>query len=639
VDGPPREERARRHGGRGSLTAAGVRRLRGVGGSAVAFALGLTAASAASQEAPLALDTVRVEVVSRVSAAMPVSTRGVQVIDRAVLAALPVRSVTEALHLALGADPMPRSRAQADLALRGSSYEQVLVLVDGVRVGDPQTGHFHLDLAVPLDQIERIEVLRGAASALYGAEAVGGVVNVVTRRAGEGGVSLRAEHGTFATSVLAGTLRAALGGAMLDVAGEHDRSDGHRPGTDHRISQARAALQAPIAGRTLRAQVAHAARDFGADGFYAPFPSYEETRTSTVGIDWLGSPATARGVDVRLSHRQHDDDFVLCRDDPSFYRNLHTSRVTGAEVVGRTAIGGVRLAGGASGALESLRSETLGDRDESRGAVFGEAVAEPRSDVVVTAGLRGDWHSEYGAVAAPSLAAAWWASPAIRFRASLDRGIRAPTWTERFYRDPSNVGSPDLRPERAWSADFGAEVAPAPAIRLAAAVWARDADGLIDWVRPSGTGEPWTSRNVARARFAGTELEAEVAVGPVTLSGQATLTRFEAPEADGLESKYALRPLTRTLALGASGPLPYGLDAAARMSHARRASDAAPVGAPCMPGDVDASSTLDARVRRTFGAARVHADLRNALNTRGCDVVGMPASGRAVTVGVEVGRR
>src|SRR5690606_25516420 len=116
------------------------------------------------------------------SSLLPAALRSVQVIDRAAIEASPARTVAQLLTWALGVDVQARSPAQADVSIRGSSFEQILLLVDGVRMSDAQTAHYDLDTAVPLDEIERIEVLRGPGSAQYGSDAVGGVINIVTRR-------------------------------------------------------------------------------------------------------------------------------------------------------------------------------------------------------------------------------------------------------------------------------------------------------------------------------------------------------------------------------------------------------------------------------------------------------------------------
>ena len=141
---------------------------------------GIAAAGLEAQE-PIDVGRIEVTVGSRASDRAARLTRSVEVLGRDRLTTLPVRTVAEALEWALGVDVQSRSPASADLSIRGSGMEEVLVLVDGIPVSDAQTGHFHLDLPIPLDQVERIEVLRGPAAALYGSDAVGGVVNVVTR--------------------------------------------------------------------------------------------------------------------------------------------------------------------------------------------------------------------------------------------------------------------------------------------------------------------------------------------------------------------------------------------------------------------------------------------------------------------------
>jgi outer membrane cobalamin receptor len=595
------------------------------------FALALLplASAAAAQQAGVPLDTLEVRVGSRASSALPAATRAVEVITAEQLRAAPVRSVPDALAWALGVDLMPRSPAQADVALRGSSFEQVLVMVDGVRMSDSQTGHFDLDLAVPLEQVERIEILRGAASALYGADAMGGVVNVVTRSRGPA-LRARAEAGSFGTGILALAARAGKsGGVRGDLAAELSRSEGHRPGTDHRALQLRGALALPLAGRTLRADLGWGGRDFGAEGFYGPYPSYEETRVATAVLAWVAEAGARSAVEPRLSVRRHDDDFVLRRGDPGFYRNLHTSWQAGGEVVGRHAPSpALRLAAGAEAYRDLLESTNLGDRAETRAAAFAEAGAGRPGAATLTAGARADWHSQYGGFLSPSLAGAWWPGSALRLRASLGRAFRAPTWTERYYRSPANLGNPELRPERAWSAEAGAEWSPAPGVRLGLGGFVRRTEGLIDWAHPAGAPEkaPWQTRNVEDATFRGVEAEAAADLLGARWTVQATTLSWKAEEAEGYTSKYALRPLVESWSAAVERPLPAGLGIAARLRGARRAGEEGYV-------------LADARLRYDPGSAGLFLDVQNLFGEEYVDIVGKAAPGRAVYLGLRWGAR
>lgn len=584
----------------------------------------LVPAALAAQDRTVPLDTVRVSAASRTASEVAAATRGVEVITAEQIRALPARTVAEVLEWALAVDVMPRSPALADVAVRGGTFEQVLVMVDGVRASDAQTGHFDLNLAVPLDQVERIEIVRGPASALYGADAVGGLIHVVTRREGVG-ARARAQAGSWNTRAAALSYAAELGRVRADLGGEWQRSDGHRAGTDYEVASGRLALSAPVGGWTLNADAGHAARDFGADGFYGPFPSYEETRTTTAAVALRAAPEARFAVEPTVSLRRHGDDYVLRREDPEFYRNQHTNLRWGGEVMARwRARPALRLAGGGEWFSDELRSARLGDRAGQRAAALVEAAAGSIGRVSATAGVRADWHERYGTEWSPSVAAAWWPAAGVRLRASAARAFRAPTWTERYYSDPANVGDPDLKPERSWSAELGASAFVARGVRLGLAAFVRDADQLIDWAKPAETpSEPWRTRNVESARFRGMEAEAAW-TAPLGLWWSATGTwlSVDTEEAAGFTSKSALRPITENVTLSVRRTFADRLTLTVLGRRARRTGE-------------DAYARLDARAAYDIHGVRVFADVQNATDADYLDISQLAAPGRALTFGLE----
>lgn len=587
-----------------------------------------------AQEVRFTLDTVRVAVASRAAPSLAAAARTVEVIDRQTIATTAVRTVSELLARAVGADVLTRSPASSDIAIRGSSFEQVVVMVDGVSVSDDQTGHFDLDLAVDLESVERVEILRGSGSALHGPDAVGGVINIVTARAASAG-RLRVEKGSFGTTSVDVADGVQLGGATLRGGAGWSESDGHRAGTDYRTRIARAAIEVPAGAGRLTADVGYGARDFGAADFYGPFESYEETRALTASLGWSQLSASRFRIAPRLTFRRHHDHFILRRTDPAFYENLHTNWRLGGELVGHWEMSpSLDLAAGSSADRMSLRSARLGDLDETRAAGFLELVADGGTSSLA-AGMRADWHSAYGSFLSPSLAAMLQPSPAVRVRASFDRGFRAPTWTERFYEDPANIGNPDLGTERFWSAELGVTVADTRGASLDVVAFLRSANRLIDWVMPADApaGTPWRTTNVEDARFRGLELKAVLAdVLAADWTLRATALSFTDDEAADLESKYALRPLTRTASIEAAFDLPRGFALWARVAHARRAASHAPGPAwqhePWTLGDV--------RLSWKRGAATIFVDATNVTDTAYLDVSVLPAAGRAVHVGVRI---
>lgn len=576
----------------------------------------LCAAPLGAQQRPPVLDTVAI-VATRTSA--PDHARSTDVVTREAIARSAARTVADVLSTVMGVDVYGRSAAQADVSIRGSSAEQVVVLVDGVRMTDVQSAHYTLDLAVPLVDVERIEVLRGAGSALYGPDAVGGVINIVTRRTSPTRVFARS--GSFGN--IGGEVTSGLARGRLAVAGSADfeKSDGHRDGTDYRLGQGRVSATAPVRSGTLKSNLALGVRDFGAADFYAPYNSVERTTTTTFDSHW-DVPVGAWSVDVGGSTRRHQDHYVLVRDNPSLYENRHESWQTGGELVARGDAGPLAIALGAEGAHDQLSSARLGGHREWRGAVFAEATLA-RPNYAANVGVRGDHSSGYGDFLSPSVSVSASVAPWLRVRSSGGAGFRAPTWTERFYTDPSNLGNPDLAPERFWTVDLGAR-ASLGAWSFDASAFTRRATHLIDWVKDADTPSAvWSTMNVGRATYHGLEAALNLpSTRGIAASVFGSWSTLDATEGERLVGKYALRPVTQQAGLRLSSPPGRSWTASVDVAHARRATEASYL-------------TGDARLAWARRAVRFTLDVRNLTDAEWLDASGKPAAGRGVYAGIE----
>jgi iron complex outermembrane receptor protein len=574
------------------------------------------------------LDTLQVQVGSRVSRVLPVLTRSVQLLGREEIDALPVRTVSGLLEWATSVDVQSRSPAQSDLSIRGAGFEQVVVLVNGVRMSDPQTGHFDLDLAVPLDQVERLEILRGPASALYGADAVGGVVNIVTRGSGEKWRGLL-EGGSWGTARISGGGGFEKeGGLSLQLGGEFGRSDGHRAGTDYESALLHLGLSHPLGPGRLTGEFGGSRRDYGAQDFYAHYPSFERTRTYTSSVRWDAEASGRLTMEAGTSFRRHEDEFTLIRDDPAVYQNRHTSSQVGGDVLARGGSWmGMDLAAGGEFYQDILRSNSLGDREENRGALYIETALGGRGPGVISIGLRQDWHQGFGSFVSPSVSGSYRAGPNLRTRLALGRSFRAPSWTERYYQDPENVGREDLGPERAWSGEVGLDLAGSSDLRLSGTAFLRRAEGLIDWARPEDAGAdvPWETRNVQEATFKGIEADLTFQ-GPAetrwTFGGM--LLSVDSREAAGYQSKYALRPLEEQVNLGVGRHFGDVVNLGVSLRRGKRAAE-------------DAYHRLDLRAGVKLGSTWLYLDANNLLNEHYPDIIGALAPGRAFYLGWRLG--
>ena len=595
---------------------------------AVSTAFSITTRAAFGQHPVTTLDTVQVTVSSRSAGS---GVRSEEVITRADIARRPGRTLADILGDALGVEIIGRSPAQADIAMRGSSASQVLVLVDGVRMNDSQTEHANLDLAVPLDDVERIEILRGTGSTLYGPDAAGGVVNIIT--AGHDGAaasrhSLRAWGGSFGTGGASGSIADSVGAFGVQASAEHERSDGHRPDTDYGVTQATLAAARQLGSGRLRARAGLGVRSFGAADFYATYPSHEQTRSATASLRYDFAPADRVRASLTASTRRHSDDYVLVRDDPALYHNRHRSWQSGLEAVARIALApAVVAAVGAEGSDARLRSERLGDRDEERGALFAEATIGSMGRARLDVGARIDWSSVNDRFLSPSIGGVVPIGSWTRLRASVSRGFRAPTWTERYYVDPANVGDPDLRPERFWGGELGVQLAPGERWSADLTTFARRATDLIDWARPAAADStaPWRTTNVARANYRGAELALRLRdwLG-ASWSLRGSALDFDSRGAAGFIGKYALRPVTRSAGLIVSAPLGRGPTATFDAAYGERADD-------------DGHFRLDARLAQPWHDLRLVLDVRNITGSDYLDASVKPVAGRSVFVTVEWG--
>lgn len=535
--------------------------------------------------------------VSVVASRLPEADPGVtvRVLTREEIARIPARSVVDVLRCLPGLDVRRRGvdGIQADVGIRGADHNGTLFLVDGEPVNDPQTNHLSADLDVPLDAVERIEVLAGAASSLYGAGAVGGVVNIVTRgaRLGRARGQVEAHYGHGSNSLDAGSVRAAARLTdALSVSADAGRSEssGFRDDTEFQSEVVRLSGTLETERGPLNASLGWARRAYGAYAFYgSAFPNQQETtitRTGRVSSElalggWTFTPS--------LFVREHHDDFVLDRERPRFYENLHDTTSGAARLFGRRALWGGSLAIGVEAGRETISSTNLGSHGRSHEAVFLELARRLDTSRAEDApgaagfrvGLRADRYDDFGSRLSPQLAVHVVAARGIRLRASAGTAFRVPTFLDLYYSDPQNRGNPNLAPEKATNVEVGANLDLGVATLDTALFFRRGVD-LIDYVRTSST-ELYQARNIRRVDTRGIETTLELKPGllkPLSrLALQSTYVSTDLRDltlaADGvLQGKYVLDPLHVKWDLIAGSTLPFSVDASSRLSYLSRPS-------------------------------------------------------------------
>jgi len=470
--------------------------------------------------------------------------QSVTVIGREQIETWPAATLADLLAGVAGVDVQRRGEpgVQADVGIRGTGFEQTVILLDGMPMGDPQTGHHNLNLPVPIEHVERIEVVKGPGAMAYGGNATGGVINIVSRRGGEGSLVAQGRVGSHDTRSV--SFSAASRVALSDhrLSADHLRTDGHLSGrrADADLTRGLYTGGASIGPADLRWGVGAENRAFGAWKFYtADFPDQRErTQTRTA---WLSSDTRAGEwtVSPRAWWREHDDWFRTLVAGNAFV-NRHATRVQGLRLSGTRHWGSAVTALGASRSHERIDSNALErhDRDETQAWIVHRQPLGKRT--AVEAGVSLVDYSDYGSYGLPTLALRHRLSDRWTAFASVARSARVPSYTELFLQTSGNLGNPNLEPERSDYAETGLRFR-TNAHRVNLALFERRTDTLIDWSREPGEVQ-WQAAQFDGHRSRGGELEWRWYPGRSWLDRvDLAATVLETDLEDrGLEIKYAL---------------------------------------------------------------------------------------------------
>lgn len=587
------------------------------------LALSLALAGSASAQ-----DPVR-ETVVVTAAATPVTlgsvTRTLAVITREQIAQLPVHTVADILRLASSVDGRARGDhgAQTDFAIRGANFGQMLMLVDGVRLNDAQSGHHNGDVPVPIEAIERIEILQGAGSSLFGADAFGGTINIITRR-GATPASMTVQAGSFGLVAGSGQVAMQQGSLQQRIAVTADHSDGfmYERGYQTAGFNSRTSI-----GVHSGVSMSYLWKDFGANGFYGNAPSHEWTNQTLIAADHRFAARDGWQLGAEASYRTHGDHFLFNVLRPGVSENFHrTHTVLGTFKATRTWRENTSLTVGGEAGGDWIRSNNLGNHSTDRVSGFGEwrYAVSPRTQV--DASLRLDRYSEFGSAWSPAFGVGFWPAAAVKLRASSARAFRVPTFTERYYRDPANFARPEVGAETAWTGDGGADLFMPDGVTLGATYFMRFENNVIDWLRPTAA-DIWRTYNVRDVNTHGVELTARKAFGAgVFVQGGYTYTSVDAAQIVGQLSKYVLDYAPHSLTAAAVVPLPAKLTFAPRLEYKHRYRTT---------GESD-YTLVDARVGRRIGIAELYVEGTNLLNASYQEILAVPMPGREVMVSLSL---
>lgn len=453
---------------------------------------------------------------SRAPLSTEVAARQVSVLRRADLATAGVQTVNDALKLAAAVDVRQRGGfgIQTDISIDGGNFDQLALYLNGIPYNHPQTGHNAADFPFALEDIERIEILEGAASKIFGAQAFSGAINIVTFSTGDN--TLRITGGSYATFIAEAKGGFALGKAWTtSLSGRYFRSSGATPNSDFRGGAAFWQGRYQVQGIKIDLQAGATQKSFGANTFYtAAFPNqWEATGRYFAAVQ--AEMGSRIHFNPKLSWTRSTDHYQLRRDRPSFYENFNRTDVftLGLNVWtpwkwGRTALG-------AEMRSEHLLSRNLGFPKDTalwvniagedslrytRGADRMNINLYAEHDILLR-----QWTISLGAFAERNtfsdhrfrifsgIDVSYRPNERWKLFASWNEAMRQPTFTELWYKSPTHEGNGALRPERNSAFRLGASFQ-TKGIDIHTKLFYQRGSDLIDWVQYATDGK-WIPAN------------------------------------------------------------------------------------------------------------------------------------------------
>jgi iron complex outermembrane receptor protein len=483
-----------------------------------------------------------------------------------------------------------------------------------MRLNNSQSGHHNGEIPLPSIAIDRIEVVSGAGSAVHGADALGGTINVITRRDAHALATLAVgQHG------LVDGQGSIAGGLLPDnwtAAGWTSRSSGFMFDRDFVLGGGAVRGEA---ARGLTVDVRHQRRVFGANGFYGNSPSKEWTDQTLGAARWQHAGAawtTTSGLVVR----NHGDHFRWDINRPGFAENRHRTNAVDVNVVTRRTWRDATIAIGGSAGADRVRSSNLGNHDYSRVSGFAEVQVPVTTRATVQTGLRIDDYSTFGHSVSPTASVATSLTSSLRARASAGHAFRIPTFTELFYSDPNSVGRADLRAERGWTLDGGLDWT-RNEWAAAVSVFGRWDEDVIDFVR-AGPGARFQATNVRDVTATGVEASVTRRWSRALVRVSYAGLRVDAP-ALTMESRYVLEYARHQTGVSVVAPVAAGARLAVNVDHRLRR-------------DGQSYALVGARLSRTFGRVDLFVDGSNLLNESYREIAGVVMPGRWVSGGVTI---
>ena len=409
----------------------------------------------------------------------------------------------------LGVDVQARGPygVKSDISINASTFQQVLILVNGVPVKDSQTSHHDLDLYFNLSDVEKVELIPAAASAKYGPGGPGGAINFVLKKAGKDSARnyISAAGGNNYTAEQKLGLTYDLFKAKNRFSFSNSSSGGSRYDTDFRTDTFFNSSTWELGDSAIYLDGGYNEKEFGAYDFYTPargYPSKEWTNTKFIDARAVLKSGRAT-FEPRFNFRQHQDKFMLDITRPSLYLNHHTTNTYQAGSRLSVPFGKNDLGLGADYGQEHIRSNNLGSHIRGHWDAYLDPTFELSASTSLNLTARVDSYTTFDEEWTGALSLKHIIDERNDVYATIGRTIRVPTFTELYYSDPTTAGDANLKPESALNLETGLGRKFSDALKGSLSFFVRSEKDTIDYTKLTAADPKFIARNIAKATTQG----------------------------------------------------------------------------------------------------------------------------------------
>lgn len=570
--------------------------------------------------------------------------RNISIIGQDQIQQLPVSSVNELLSFVAGVDLRQRgpNGTQADLSMDGGSFEQNLLLLNGQKISDPQTGHNSLNIPIPLEAVERIEIVRGPSARLYGVNSLTGVVNIVTKNPQKDGVFASVYGGTSFKKdkeeghnetynnrgiELGGTLVRAKDNHFLF--GSHDSGNGYRYNTAYHNNKIfYQGNIVPNENNTVMILAGHASNSFGANGFYAA-PGDKESKeivsTTMLNLSSRHYVSDRLNLMPSVAYRYNFDDYRYYRHRLDVARSRHYTHSLTSNVNGEYRVDYGKFTFGGEMRYEEINSTNIGDHSKSNYGFFAAFQKEWLEKLDVNLGAYVNYNTQYGWEFYPGIDASYNFNPHWQATFNAGTASRIPSFTD-LYLDqrPGNIGNPNLSPEKAYQVEVGGKYRKNN-FQMEAFVFYRDIDDFIDWIRED-INQPYQPYNASKNKTKGVNTALRYQIGEANNLWNLGLSyTYLSPtienKTEGKLSKYSLESLKHQVV----GTVNYTYDKFS-ITVANRFNERL---------TYKSYWISDIRLNYTIDKIKLYIDAQNIFDTTYIEAGAVPMPGRWFTLGMK----